>query len=396
MSGPRRFLLVACRPAGQRGRGDGVVLRARIAMLRRHGEVTVLSFGPGDAPWPDPGVRLVEVPFSAPLAAWGALRGALAGLPLQAGIWRQPAFVRAFRALLAEGGLAAVGFITLRPALALERELAAAPPRRWLEMIDLLSGNMARIGARMPWPRRALMRFEARRLARAEARAAALFAPVFLVNPDEAARLPGATHLPLSLAPGQFRAPAPAHPGPLRVCVSGNFGYFPNREAADFALRGVAALVAGSGTAVDLALLGRGAGALAAAAGPLPPGLRLRAEEPADMAAALAGQDVALCPVFTFTGMQNKLLEAAAAGAILIATPGPAAAIGLEPGRHFLPVTDRADLVAQLAAVAADPARFDAMRLAAQGFVRAAHAEDRLARAFDRALGLARPGDGPA
>ena len=386
MSG-RRFLLVACRSARQVGRGDGVVLRARIAMLRRHGEVTVLSFGGGDdTPWPDPGVRLVEVPFSAPRAVLGALRGLPGGLPIQAGIWRQPAFVRAFRGLLATGGFDAVGFITLRPALALEPWLAAAPPRRWLEMIDLLSENMDRIGARAPWPRRALMRFEARRLVRAEARAAALFAPVILVNPDEAARHPGFIHLPLSLAPGRFHDPAPLRPGRLRICVSGNFTYFPNREAAGLAVRGAAGLVA-AGTA-ELTLLGRGAPALAAT---LAAGLPIGAEEPADMALALAGQDVALCPVLTFTGMQNKILEAAAAGLIVIASPGPAAVIGLEPGRHFLPATDAASLAAQLAAVLADPGRFGPMRRAAQEFVRAAHDQDRLALALDRALDLGPP-----
>lgn len=389
------FLLVACRSPQEVGRGDGVVLRARIAMLRRHGRVTVLCYGTGAAPWPAPpswpdsGVRLVEVPFSRGAAAFGGLRAAVTGLPLQVGIWRQPAFVRAFRALVAETRFAAVGFVTLRAGAALMPEVQALPCRRWLEMIDLLSDNMARIGARAPWPRRALMRFEAGRLARLEAQAAARFAPVFLVSPDEAARHPGFSHLPLSLPPARFRDPEPDRPGPpLRVCVSGNFRYFPNREAAAFTFAAVAGLVRDSGLAVDLAVLGRGAPDLVAGFGAVPPGLRLLPEEPADMSAALARSDVAVCAVFTFTGAQNKLLEAAAAGLALVATPGPAAVVGLRAGAHFLPVTDQASLGAHLAAFAADPARFRAMRLAAQAVVRDHHAEDRVAAALDRHLGL--------
>jgi len=386
------FLLVACRSPHEVGRGDGVVLRARIAMLRRHGRVTVLCYGAGAAPWPDPGVRLVKVPFSRGAAVLGALRAVGSGLPLQVGMWRQPAFARAFRALTGETAFAAVGFVTLRAGFALMPGAGAGPGRRWLEMIDLLSDNMARIGAKAPWPRRALMRFEAARLARLEARAAALFDPVFLVSPDEAARHPGFAHLPLSLPPARFRDPGPDRPGPpLRVCVSGNFHYFPNREAAGFTLAAVAGLVRDSGLAVDLALLGRGAGALAAGFGAVPTGLRLLPEEPDDMTAALARSDVAVCAVFTFTGAQNKLIEAAAAGLALIATPGPAAVVGLRAPDHFLPMTDAASLRAHLAAFAADPARFRAMRRAAQAFVQDHHAEDRVAAAFDRHLGLSPP-----
>ena len=396
MSGGRHFLLVACRSPHEIGRGDGVVLRSRMAMLRRHGRVTVLAYGAG-GDWPDPGVRVVGVPFSRGAALVGAAQALARGLPLQVGIWRQPAFCRAFLDLTAETRFDAAGFITLRCAFALDPELRARPALPvWLEMIDLLSENMRRIGARAPGPRRALMRFEAGRLARLERQAASRFHPVLLVNRDEAARDPGFDHLPLGLPPERFRGPAPARPvPPLRVCVSGNFTYLPNREAAELAFRGVSRFLAEGGCAVDLSLLGRGAGAMAAALGPVPAALALRSEEPEDMTAALAACDVALCPVLTFTGMQNKLLEAAAAGLIVIATPGPAAVIGLQPDQHFLPVAEAGDIARQLARVAADPPAFDPMRRAAQAAVREAHAEDRLAGQFDRLLGLGPPGAGP-
>ena len=375
-----KVLLVSARSPLDPGHGDVAVLRARIAMLRPHARVTVLCLGPGGRVWPgDDGVRLVEVAPS----RMGALRGMawalVRGLPLQVGRCRQPALVAGFRRLTAETRFAAIGFVTLRPAFALEPELAGLRGRLWLEMIDLLSDNMRTIGAREGGWRRLVRAFEARRLERLEARAPDLFAPVHLVNPAEAARNARFTHMPLCLPGAAIRppGPGPAPGAPLRVAVSGNFGYLPNREAALFAHRALRGLSPGA----QLVLLGRGAAALAATLDPMP-----EASEPADMIAALAGCDVALCAVFTATGAQNKLMEAAAAGLIVLATPGPAAVLGLMPGRHILPVTDEASAAAHLAAIAADPARFRPLRLAAGDHLRNTLSQEALTDRLARSL----------
>lgn len=386
---PPQVLLVSMRSPLDPGHGDVAVLRARIAMLRAHARVTVLCFGPGGRVWPgDDGVRLVEVAPSRAGALRGMAWGLARGLPVQVGRCRQPALVAAFRALTAQTRFAAIGFVTLRPAFALEPDLAGLPGRRWLEMIDLLSENMRAIGAREGGWRRHARAFEARRLARLEARAPGLFDPVHLVNPGEAARDARYSHLPLCLPAAAICPPGPdpAPGAPLRVAVSGNFGYLPNREAALFAheaVRCFARETVPGGRGARLVLLGRGALALAASLDPAP-----EAAEPPDMIAALAGCDVALCGVFTATGAQNKLLEAAAAGLIVLATPGPAAVLGLEPGRHVLPVTDAASAAAHLAAIAADPGRFRPLRLAAQDHLRRTLSQEALAGRLARALGL--------
>lgn len=381
-----QVLLVSVRSPLDPGHGDVAVLRARIAMLRPHARVTVLCLGPGGRVWPDdPGVRLVEVAPSRAGALRGILWGLARGLPLQVGQYRQPALVAAFRALVAETRFAAIGFVTLRPAFALEPDLAGLPGRLWLEMIDLLSDNMRRIGAQEGGWRKRARSFEARRLARLEARAPDLFAPIHLVNPDEAARNARFAHLPLCLPEAAIRPPGPdpAPGAPLRVAVSGNFGYLPNHEAALFAHAALRCFARETSVGARLVLLGRGAAALAATLDPAP-----EAAEPPDMIAALAGCDVALCGVFTATGAQNKLIEAAAAGLIVLATPGPAAVLGLEPGRHVLPVTDAASAAAHLAAIAADPGRFRPLRQAAQDHVRRSLSQDALAGRLARALGL--------
>jgi hypothetical protein len=236
---PPQVLLVSMRSPLDPGHGDVAVLRARIAMLRAHARVTVLCFGPGGRVWPgDDGVRLVEVAPSRAGALRGMAWGLARGLPVQVGRCRQPALVAAFRALTAQTRFAAIGFVTLRPAFALEPDLRGPAGAALAGDDRPFVGEHAR-------DRRAR-----RRLAQARARlrgappgpaggaGARTCSPPSIWSTPARPRAMRAFPICRCACPrrrsarrGRTRRPG----APLRVAVSGNFGYLPNREAALFA-----------------------------------------------------------------------------------------------------------------------------------------------------------------
>jgi glycosyltransferase involved in cell wall biosynthesis len=86
-----------------------------------------------------------------------------------------------------------------------------------------------------------------------------------------------------------------------------------------------------------------------------------------------ASADVMLAPLRFSTGIQNKVLEAMAAGVPVVATAAVAGALGTRPGEHLLTAEDAASLAAAVVETLRDP-------VAAQA--RARRARDHVRRSF--------------
>ena len=78
---------------------------------------------------------------------------------------------------------------------------------------------------------------------------------------------------------------------------------------------------------------------------------------------------VAVVPVRAGSGLQNKVLEAMAAGTPVVTTPRAAAALDVEPGEHLLVAEDAAGLAAAALGLLRDPARARLLARAARALV---------------------------
>lgn len=227
----------------------------------------------------------------------------------------------------------------------------AAPARRAgvptvLRMQNVESSLWRQVSAArlIAWP----LRLEAQRLRRDEARALQSATRTLTLTARDAAAL-----APLA-APQRVRAVAPAFPGELPpgtaletgpvVCVAGSGGWWPNRQALDWLLAGVAPRLAAAG--LPLHVFG---------SSPRPlPGVRWHAP-PADAAAAFPAGAIAAIPLLIGSGLRMRLLEAWARGLPAVASSVAAAGLDVAHGRELLIADTPADFAAALLQLATQP-----------------------------------------
>ncbi len=383
-----RLLILAARFPEYSYRGDQLRTRQLLELLAPEHELRLVTGGKPRSPAALreverlANVTLVDVgPIS---RALGAVRGLLRGYPAQVG-WMAPGrFQREAR--LAAGHSDAVIAETVR----VVTEPLPAPVI--LDHIDALSANMLQ---RARLDRHRLRRLatvaEGRMLGRHERRAARWVAAQIAVSELDVPALPTRPRpvvIPQAvIEPVSDDADAPSGlvGRDIDVIFTGNMGYPPNRDAASWLAHEIAAELRRLRPEVRIVVAGRGAGRLALH------DVEVQSDVP-DLFALLRRARVAIVPLRAGTGVPNKLLEAAAAGAGIVATPGAAAAAGVaaltgetapalaaavahlledERARRRLTATARNDLARRAPEAVSERLR-DVLRLATSGAARAA------------------------
>lgn len=374
-----RILVVAARAPRADGKGDQVRLAGLLPALCAAHEVTLLvprAPGKGAPPGPPPpgAPRHQAVTVSRAGRARAALAGWLAGRPGQVGWFRPRALVSATRRLAHDADL--VVFVTARTAVRLPGTPTA------VDHIDALSLNARRRGrAARRAPVRALWAIEARRLRRWERRVAAGVRAQVVTSPEDARALPPwpAPAVVANAAPaGHARAAgAPERPRDIDLILTGNMRYPPNRDAAAF-LAGEILPRLRRGRDVRALVAGRHADSL-----PPAPGLEVASDVPS-LVPYLCRAKVAIAPLRIGTGVPNKALEAAAAGAALVLTPSANAALGFGP--QAAEVAETADALAAAVERLLASAELRARRAEAMTAELARFAPDALGRRYAQAL----------
>ncbi|MEA3060492.1 MAG: hypothetical protein QOJ94_273 [Sphingomonadales bacterium] len=153
--------------------------------------------------------------------------------------------------------------------------------------------------------------------------------------------------------PGAVRADAPR---PL-IAFIGQMDYAPNVDAASWFAREVLPRVPGA----TFAIVGRNPAASLKASDRV-----LVTGEVPDVRAWLAAADIVVAPLRIARGVQNKVLEAMAAGRPVVASPAAFEGIEAEPGRDLV-VADGAEAQAKaIRDLLADPARATAIGASAR------------------------------
>jgi glycosyltransferase involved in cell wall biosynthesis len=241
--------------------------------------------------------------------------------------------------------------------------MTAPPPvRRHLDLVDSMALNMRARSRASSGPARAVFSVEARLAQRYEARMATAADSFSVVAARDRAE-PGLERAAVVPNGVDFDAFSYVEPDvrPPTVLFFGNLGYFHNIRPATFLADEVLDRVRSAH---------EGTGLLLAGARPAASVRRLAEREgvellpdPPEMAPVLHSAAVAAIPMFSGSGMKNKVLEAFCAG-----TPVVANAAGIEgideavPGEHFLLAEGAAGTAEAIEGLLRDPA--DRVRLA--------------------------------
>ena len=143
--------------------------------------------------------------------------------------------------------------------------------------------------------------------------------------------------------------------------------YMPNVEAATFLVKEVLPELQKRGARVHITIVGADPAAeVRALAGP---SVTVTGRVP-DTRTYYAAARVMLAPMFINTGIQNKILEAAAMGLPVVTTAQANEAIGAEPGRQLLLAQTPAEFAAQTIRLLGDAAFAASVAEAGQAFVR--------------------------
>jgi glycosyltransferase involved in cell wall biosynthesis len=347
-----RILLVAGRQPWPPRRGDQLRTTQMVTALSAEHEVTLLA-PPAAAEPPSPATRR-EV-YHPRARAWLAAPALLLrGWPAQVVPFAQPDLARQLRRLAPHHDLVVIQLVRLATHL---RDLGSTPVVA--DLIDCLSLNVRTRAAVAPAWQRAALAAEGRRVARAERRLLAAArralvvcerdrAALAAVAPEAADRL---AVVPVAVEPGP---PPAARPGPPTVMLTGNLGYFANRDAVEHWLRELWPPVRRAGAGLRLVVAGdrpspRIRRAVARAGGEL-------VGRPADLRALLAGATVAVAPVRCGSGVPLKVLDAWSVGVPVVASPFAAEGAAATDERELLVADGPEAWATQVRRLLAEPA----------------------------------------
>jgi len=388
-----RILVVTPRFPSPPLRGDQVRALNLIRALARRGHVITLAAFADPAPAPEDVnelgrhcARVVVVPHGRAGRGAGLLHALLRGDPLQVGLHRAAAMRRVVGRLADPAGadVAIVQLARMAPYLA-----GPGHPPTVLDMVDALSLNMARRAARERGPLGPVAAWEARRLRRFEGWAQRVHDRTVAVSRSDAEALAitagGVVPNGVDLDHFAYRPPV-GRPASV-VCV-GNMGYFPNVQGVSWFGRevlprlrelvpGVRVEIVGARPAEPVERLGR------------QPDVTVTGRVP-DVVPHLHRAAVAIAPLQAGTGLQNKVLEAMAAGTPVVATPHAVAGVEAAPGRDLMVAGDAPAFARAVAGLIADPAAAVAMAAAARGRVEERYSWDAAAAALEAELERAR------
>lgn len=314
-------------------RGDQRRVLHLLKGLARHFDIDLVCFGSGP-PLPFPGVRVAHIQRTPGAVLAANVRHPDPRLPVQTRLYLDRRMVNEVSDAIARSRPSVIHITLSRLGAYLP---VAGPAHRHIDLVDALSVNMASRATATSWPLRFPLQLEARLIGRYESVLACQADTYSLVAEADrrAARgLGSAAIIPNGVDPEEFPYRPPVERS-ARLVFFGNLGYFHNVEPARFLACEVLPRVRGEIPDATLALVGyRPAAALRSLA--TLPGVDLVG--PVDrMCDELHRGAVAVLPMFSGSGVKNKVLEAFSAGTPVVTnTLGIAGVAGANRGEHHV------------------------------------------------------------
>ncbi|MFW5869931.1 MAG: TIGR03087 family PEP-CTERM/XrtA system glycosyltransferase, partial [Planctomycetota bacterium] len=264
--------------------------------------------------------------------------------------------------------------------------------RRVLDLVDVDSLKWEAYAAAARGPKRWLYAAEARRVAALERRAVETCDAVLLVSQAELDAFRANANNVHAVGNGvdteYFRPDAvePMDLGPKAVVFTGTMSYAPNAEGVLWFVREVWPAVRKAHPRATFTIVGRD---------PTPavrkladtPGVTVTGSVP-DVRPYLTGAKLAVCPLLTARGIQNKILEALAMGLPVVATPAAAEGLGRTPGEPPLVADLPGEWRDRLSALLCDEPALNRMSAAGRAHIEQHHTwRQQLGRLLDTCPG---------
>jgi sugar transferase (PEP-CTERM/EpsH1 system associated) len=370
-------------------RGDRMTAYALLRSLARTHEITLLSHVDGREPREALdalgrlGVRIETVPLPR-TGSWArAWLGLLSPTPSQVAYYRSPAMHELATRHISEGGYDVVFVQLFRMAQAVR---GAAHPAKVLFLADSIALNLEGAARFEPWWKRPVIAWERGRVEAYERAAAREFREAWVVSSVDrdhlrARGVTNARAVPHGVDPALFdlvprRAPEP------RVMFLGNLSVPHNVDAAIFAAREVFPDLRRLEPRAELWLVGAEPRPAVRALASLP-GVTVTGSVP-DLAPLWAAAHVLLAPLRFSSGIQNKVLEAMAAGVPVVTTPSAAAGLG-EGAQGLVRVgEDARGLARESATLLADTSLAKGLAARARSHARLYYSWDALGKQLER------------
>ena len=290
-------------------------------------------------------------------------------LPLQVLYYRSRPMRRLVAEQLSEGRFDAAYVHLFRMAPYVRRGDA---PYRIVDLTDVISSEVARSLPYRPLPSRAVWEREQRRIARFEGEIANAGDEVWLISQVEREQLmalaphANARVVPNGVALDTFR-PLGMVEDPTRILFSGHMGVFHNVDAAACMAEEILPAVRRSVPDCRLRIVGASPSTRVRRLAGLD-GVEVTGFVP-DLNRELNRAAVFVAPLRFSAGVQNKVLEAMAAGRPVVTTSNVADGIGATPDRHLLVGGTFGEIADHVASLLADVDRRRALGAAARELV---------------------------
>jgi polysaccharide biosynthesis protein PslH len=332
------------------------------------------------------------VPTGRSAALRACLQALPSSLPLQAAYELSPQLVAAVRATIAAGGFDLVHIEHLRAAqvvLAATEGLSEVPPLI-IDAVDCISLLFERALRGSPsLGSRVTALLDLARTRRYEAAYSDRFANVIVTSPEDAWAIQTLrTQFGLPAAPPpqvvangvdtDYFAPCAAPREEATLVFSGKMSYHANHAAAMFLLSAIMPLVWRDRPEVRVIIAGANPGP-AIRAYDANPQVEVTGYVPS-LQPYLARATLAVAPIRYGVGIQNKVLEAMAAGLPVITSPQATRALSASPGRDLLVAEDAPGFAQQVLAALDSPQRCAALGARGRQYVLRNHSwESRIA-----------------
>ncbi len=331
------------------------------------------------------GVEVLAAPISRSRAAVQSLAHAATGRPASMGYFRAPRLVRDVARWIAARSpdLIVVHCSSVAP------WVARARLPKVLDFVDMDSGKWRDYASFSAAPKSLVYRWEARTLARAEARLARAFDLSLVTTEFERESLRAiAGDVPAMVVRNgvdlDYFRPLGEARDPHLICFVGRMDYLPNARAMIRFCREVMPRIRNTLPQARLRIVGAAPGPDVRALAALP-GVEVTGTVD-DVRPHVGRAALTVAPLTIARGTQNKVLESMAMGVPVVASTLAARGVDMEPGEHLLVADAPADLAEAVLSLLQNETKRAALAQAALERVTAIYPWSESQRAFEEAL----------